>query len=86
MFTIIQLVQKSDVFLENFTPDNRTESMGFGYEELMSINPRLIYASITGFGKDSKKLGNDLVVSAVGGLMSITGPEVKFYSLEYIDF
>lgn len=62
--------------MENFTPSSATRAMGYGYEELTAVNTRLIYASITGFGTDSKKPGYDLVASAVGGLMSITGPEV----------
>ena len=53
--------------------------MGFGYDVLKKMNKRLIYASISGFGAhgpDHVKPGYDMVASAVGGLMSITGPAV----------
>ena len=54
-------------------------SMGFSYDDLKKINPRIIYCSISGFGArgpDRLKPGYDLIASAIGGLMSITGPEV----------
>lgn len=74
---IYDLVKRSDVFVENFTP-NKMNSMGFGYDVLKEINPRIVYCSISGFGArgpDRKKPGYDLVASGIGGLMSITGPE-----------
>lgn len=69
------LVKKADVLLENFRPGGM-EEFGLGYEVLREINPRLIYCSITGFGSTGPykdKAGYDVIVSAVGGLMSITG-------------
>ncbi|HEX6437082.1 MAG TPA: CoA transferase [Candidatus Binatia bacterium] len=70
-----QLVKAADVILENFRPGTM-ERLGLGEKELREINPRLIYASLTGFGADgpmSDWPGYDLIVQAWGGLMSITG-------------
>ncbi|MBI4495415.1 MAG: CoA transferase [Deltaproteobacteria bacterium] len=71
-----RLVEKSDVLLENFRPGTMGE-LGLGYEALREINPGLIYCDITGYGTDGPyrdKPGVDVIVSAIGGLMSITGP------------
>jgi crotonobetainyl-CoA:carnitine CoA-transferase CaiB-like acyl-CoA transferase len=71
-----RLAKISDVLVENFVPGTM-EGFGLGYEDLKSINPRLIFCSITGFGPDGPyrdRAGYDLVVSSIGGLMSITGP------------
>jgi crotonobetainyl-CoA:carnitine CoA-transferase CaiB-like acyl-CoA transferase len=77
------LALKSDVVIENFTPGTM-DGLGIGYEALHAINPGIIYCSITGFGPDgplSNRAGYDLAVSALGGLMGITGepdgPPVK---------
>ena len=70
------LVKKADVVLENFRPGTMDE-LGIGYEVLKGINPRLIYCDMTGYGTDGPyrdKPGVDVIVSAIGGLMSITGP------------
>jgi len=70
-----ELVKATDVVLENFRPGTM-ERLGLGEKELREINPRLIYASLTGFGADgpmSEWPGYDLIVQAWGGLMSITG-------------
>jgi hypothetical protein len=64
---------RADVLVENFKPGT-FDRMGLGFSELSQQNPRLVYCSITGFGPDNPDLpGYDLVVQAVGGLMSITG-------------
>jgi crotonobetainyl-CoA:carnitine CoA-transferase CaiB-like acyl-CoA transferase len=69
-----QLAYESDVLVENFRP-GLMDSVGLGYERLRVANPRLIYCSITGFGAEAAQLpGYDLLVQALGGLMSITGP------------
>ena len=63
------------MLIENFTPGT-AERLGIGYVELRALNPRLVYCSITGFGADGPyrdRPGYDLVVSAIGGLMGITG-------------
>jgi hypothetical protein len=69
------LVKVADVIIENFRPGTM-ERLGLGEKELRALNPRLIYASLTGFGVDgpmSDWPGYDLIVQAWGGLMSITG-------------
>lgn len=69
------LAKVADVIIENFRPGTM-ERLGLGEKELRAINPRLIYASLTGFGADgpmSDWPGYDLIVQAWGGLMSITG-------------
>ena len=70
-----QLVQQSDVLIENFRIGGLDE-LGFGYETLKSINPRLIYCSISGFGHtgpDRNLPGYDFLIQGRGGFMSITG-------------
>src|SRR3989339_1676249 len=71
---IKRLVKKVDILVENFRP-GVMEKLGIGYNELKKINPRLIYASSSGFGHygpDSRKPGYDLIIQAMGGVMSIT--------------
>ena len=69
-----RLALEADVLVENFRP-GLMDSLGLGYERLRQDNPRLIYCSITGFGPEATRLpGYDLLVQALGGLMSITGP------------
>lgn len=71
------LAKTSDVFIENFTP-GVAERLGIDYPALREVNPRIVYVSITGFGPDgpsAQRTGYDMVLSAVGGLMSITGEE-----------
>ncbi len=71
------LVKQVDVLVENFRPGTM-EKLGLGYEVLKEINPRLIYASSTGYGQTgpySQRPAYDAVVQAMGGIMSITGQE-----------
>ena len=73
------LIAVSDVVLENFRPDTMA-ALGFTWDEIQNINPRIIYASITGFGHDAlpeyaSQPAYDMVAQAFSGLMSITGPE-----------
>jgi crotonobetainyl-CoA:carnitine CoA-transferase CaiB-like acyl-CoA transferase len=73
----LALIRSCDVVVENFVPGTM-EKFGLGYDELVGQQPGLVYASITGFGRgeEAAKLpGYDLLVQAVGGLMSITGPD-----------
>jgi formyl-CoA transferase len=70
-----RLVERADVIVENFRPDVKGR-LGIDYETLKSLNPRLVYASISGFGQDgpyAKRLGFDQIAQGMGGLMSITG-------------
>jgi crotonobetainyl-CoA:carnitine CoA-transferase CaiB-like acyl-CoA transferase len=68
------LARDADVVVENFRPGLMDE-LGLGYAELNAENSRLIYCSLTGFGAQAPEMpGYDLLVQALGGLMSITGP------------
>jgi crotonobetainyl-CoA:carnitine CoA-transferase CaiB-like acyl-CoA transferase len=70
-----RLLQGADVLIENYRPGTM-ERMGFGYEAQHASNPRLIYCSISGFGRTgpyANRGGFDLVAQAMSGLMSITG-------------
>ena len=70
-----RVIEKTDVLVENFRPDVK-QRLGIDYETLSVINPRLVYASISGFGQDgpdSNRPGFDQVAQGMGGLMSITG-------------
>jgi crotonobetainyl-CoA:carnitine CoA-transferase CaiB-like acyl-CoA transferase len=68
-----ELARDADVVVENFRP-GVMENLGLDYVSLTEENPGLIYCSITGFGADAAHLpGYDLLVQALGGLMSITG-------------
>ncbi len=70
-----RMVKKADVVVENFRPDVK-KRLGIDYKTLAKINPRLVYASISGFGQDGPYAGRpgfDQIAQGMGGLMSITG-------------
>jgi formyl-CoA transferase len=70
-----RLVAQSDVLVENFRPDVK-DRLGIGYEAMRAINPRLVYASISGFGEDGPyrmRPGFDQIAQGMGGIMSVTG-------------
>ena len=70
-----RLVAQSDVVVENYRPDVKFR-LGVDHESLKAINPRLVYASISGFGQDGPyrdRPGFDQIAQGMGGLMSITG-------------
>ena len=70
-----RLLQDADVLIENYRRGTM-EKMGFGYDVLHVLNPRLIYCSISGFGRTgpyADRGGFDLVAQGMSGLMSITG-------------
>lgn len=74
--TLRRLIAGADVLLENFSAGTLGR-LGFPWEELEKLNPRLIYCAISGFGQTgpaSKKPAFDLILQGMGGLMSITGP------------
>jgi crotonobetainyl-CoA:carnitine CoA-transferase CaiB-like acyl-CoA transferase len=69
------LVRQADVFIENYRPDVKYR-LGIGPDELRKVNPRLVYASISGFGQDGPYAGwpgFDSIAQGMGGLMSVTG-------------
>jgi crotonobetainyl-CoA:carnitine CoA-transferase CaiB-like acyl-CoA transferase len=69
-----RLIGSCDVVIENFR-SGTMERFGLGYEQISELNPGLVYCSLTSFGsaQGADLPGYDLVVQAVGGLMSITG-------------
>src|SRR6201998_3033869 len=70
-----RMVKKADVVVENFRPDVK-KRLGIDYKTLAKINPRLVYASISGFGQSgpyANRPGFDQIAQGMGGLMSITG-------------
>jgi crotonobetainyl-CoA:carnitine CoA-transferase CaiB-like acyl-CoA transferase len=72
---IRRLAERADVLIENFRP-GAMDRFGLGDKDLRSTNPKLVYASLSGFGADGPMAdipGYDLIVQAWGGLMSITG-------------
>ncbi len=72
---LIDLLKKSDVLLENFKPGTM-DKLGLGYDTIKGINPRIIYASISGFGQYGPykdRPGYDIIGQAMGGLMSVSG-------------
>ncbi|WP_329625319.1 CoA transferase [Streptomyces sp. NBC_01255] len=68
------IVDRADVLVENFRPGTM-EKLGLGYEDVRAGNPGLVYCSVTGFGtaEGARLPGYDLLVQAMGGLMSVTG-------------
>lgn len=72
---LMKMVKKADVLIENYRAGT-LERLGLGWEKLQELNPRLIYASVSGFGHTgpwSHKPAYDMIVQALGGLMSVTG-------------
>ena len=70
-----RMVKKADVLIENFRPDVK-KRLGIDDKTLRKLNPRLVYASISGFGQDgpyAQRPGFDQIAQGMGGLMSITG-------------
>lgn len=73
---IRRLAKEADVLVENFKVGG-LKKYGLDYESIKEINPRLIYASLTGFGQtgpDAAKPGYDYIIQGLSGIMSITGP------------
>ena len=71
----MRLVKDADVVVENYRPDVKYR-LGVDYEKLRAVNPRIVLASISGFGQDGpyvKRPGFDQIAQGMGGMMSITG-------------
>ena len=74
---LFEMATRADVLLENFSPGTM-DRLGVGWEELSRVNPRLVYASGSGYGlsgRDRDNLAMDLTIQAVSGLISTTGFE-----------
>ena len=70
-----RMAAKADVIVENYRPDVK-DRLGIGYAAMRAVNPRIVYASISGFGQDGpyrERPGFDQIAQGMGGLMSITG-------------
>ena len=70
-----ELIRKGDVFVENFGP-GAIERLGFGYDVVKELNPRMVYAQIKGFAQDGafrNFLSFDMIAQAAGGSMAVTG-------------
>ena len=73
--TFLKLVVRADVVVENYRPGTM-EAFNLSSEHLRTVNPQLIYASVSGFGRTGpyrRRPAYDIIVQALGGLMSITG-------------
>ncbi len=72
-----ELILKSDVLVENFRP-GVMKRLGFSYEEISKLNPKLIYCAISGFGQtgpDAFKPAYDQIIQGLSGVMAINGDE-----------
>lgn len=73
---LAKLMARADVVLQNFSPGT-LEKLGFPYERMKALNPRIVYCAISGFGQSgpsASKVAYDQILQGLGGLMSITGP------------
>ena len=73
--TLLNLIRSADVLIENFRT-GVLDRMGFSFERMLELNPRLVVLSITGFGHDGPeggRAGYDQIAQGEGGLMSVTG-------------
>jgi crotonobetainyl-CoA:carnitine CoA-transferase CaiB-like acyl-CoA transferase len=71
----MDLARRADVVVENYRPDVK-QRLRIAYDDVKAVNPKIVYASISGFGQDgpySKRPGFDQIAQGMGGLMSITG-------------
>lgn len=71
----LALAESADVVVENFRP-GVADKLGLGWAALSALNPRLVYASVSGFGQDNPDAGRpayDIIVQAMSGLMHVTG-------------
>src|SRR5262249_24282807 len=72
---VIRMIQEADVLVENYRP-GVMKRLGFGYEDVQAINPRLVYCSCTGYGSSGPYLdrpGQDLLLQAMSGMAMLSG-------------
>lgn len=75
----LRMVRSADIVVENYRPDVKIR-LGIDYEALSAVNPRIILASISGFGQDgpyARRAGFDQIAQGMGGLMMVTGEPGK---------
>lgn len=73
---LAKLMARADVALQNFSPGTM-EKLGFAYQRIKALNPRIVYCAISGFGQSGPSAGKaayDQILQGLGGLMSVTGP------------
>jgi len=74
---LADLARNADLFVENFSPGTLSR-LGLGYDFIRSVNPRIVYCSITGFGSDARpgsQKAFDTVIQALSGVMNVSGEE-----------
>lgn len=72
---VLRMVREADVLVENYRPDV-LKRLGFGYEDVKAVNPRLVYCSCTGYGSSGpyqKRPGQDLLLQAMSGMTMLSG-------------
>lgn len=69
---LLRLVKKADLVIVSYKPGD-AEKLGVDYASLSAVNPKLIYGSITGYGRDNDRVGYDAVIQAESGFMSMNG-------------
>lgn len=69
-----ELARRADVLVENFKAGGLTK-YGLDYDTVRESNPSIVYASVTGFGRDNPQPGYDLLIQGLSGFMSVTGTE-----------
>ncbi len=72
---VLRLVREADVLVENYRP-GVLDRLGFGYDAMSAVNPRLVYCSCSGYGSSGpylKRPGQDLLVQAVSGMTTLSG-------------
>jgi crotonobetainyl-CoA:carnitine CoA-transferase CaiB-like acyl-CoA transferase len=72
---VLRMVREADVLVENYRPDV-LKRLGFGYEDVKAVNPRLVYCSCTGYGSSGpyqKRPGQDLLLQAMSGMTTLSG-------------
>ena len=69
---VLDLIKEADILISNFRPAS-AEKMGMDYVRIQALNPRLIYAQLTGFGEKSNRVAFDMVLQAEAGFLYMNG-------------
>lgn len=73
---VLQWIKEADILLVNFKKEDDVK-LGLDYDSIKEINPKIIYAGITGFGDESDRIAYDLILQAESGFMSMNGQEIS---------